>query len=147
MREPRYLSTSVLNGDGQMWVLGGYNDNNPKKATEYFRYTISWKPNIDGSKKNHFNFRYKPKGKGRWRKGKPLPADLRDSGIESHCSFALNKTHVFLAGGNYFFSKYNDIFFILKPKVEVSGKKDHLSHLPFVILALKIIVHWRAIVW
>ena len=43
MREPRYLSTSVLNGDGQMWVLGGYNDNNPKKATEYFRYTITVK--------------------------------------------------------------------------------------------------------
>ena len=49
--------------------------------------------------KKIINFRYKPKGRGRWRKGKPLPADLRDSGIESHCSFALNKTHVFLAGG------------------------------------------------
>ena len=33
MREPRYLATSVLNGDGNMWVLGGYNDNNPKKAS------------------------------------------------------------------------------------------------------------------
>ena len=36
---------------------------------------------------------------GRWKKGKPLPADLRDSGIESHCAFALNSSHVFLAGG------------------------------------------------
>ena len=52
-------------------------------------------------------FKYKaPPRKGRWKKGKPLPADLRDSGIESHCSFALNKTHIFMGKTSLNLIKY-----------------------------------------
>ena len=87
MREERYYATTVLNDDGNMWVMGGYAGNNPKKATEIFKYKA-------------------PPRKGRWKKGKPLPADLRDSGIESHCSFALNKTHIFMGKTSLNLIKY-----------------------------------------
>jgi len=28
---------------------------------------------------------FRPEGKGRWRKGPPLPPELRDTGIQGHC--------------------------------------------------------------
>ena len=80
MNEKRYLATAVLNEDGHMWVFGGTSNSKAAQSTEVF----------------HYNPR---NGQGRWQRANPLPADLRDSGLESHCSVRLNASHVFVAGG------------------------------------------------
>ena len=66
MNHARYRASSVLNKNGDMWVLGGTSGNLSSDSTEVYEY--------------------KAGGKGTWRKGHPLPPDYRDSGIESHCT-------------------------------------------------------------
>ena len=80
MKHKRYLAAAVLDNDDKMWVLGGTHDSKPSEDTEIFQYQP-------------------PPRTSRWRRGRPLPADLRDSGISSHCAVRLNRTHVFIAGG------------------------------------------------
>lgn len=80
MAHKRYYATSVLDERGNMWVLGGTHNSKASDSTEIYRY----KP--------------LPRG-GRWSRGKPLPPDLRDSGISGHCTVRLNKTHILLVGG------------------------------------------------
>ncbi len=66
MKNTRRFASSVLDGNGDMWVLGGTADNNASDSTEVYDY--------------------RPKGAGTWRKGHALPPDYRDTGIESHCT-------------------------------------------------------------
>jgi hypothetical protein len=80
MTHKRYQAASVLDDRGDIWVLGGTHDSRAADTTEVFQYQS-------------------PPRKGRWRKGRPLPADLRDSGISSHCAVRVNKTHIMVAGG------------------------------------------------
>merc|ERR1711935_145106 len=81
MAQKRHLATSVLDVNGDMWVLGGTANSSAADSTEIYNY----KPPDSGF--------------GRWRKGFPLPAALRDTGLQSHCSVKINRTHIFLAGG------------------------------------------------
>ena len=67
MTHKRYYAASVMDDKGNMWVLGGTHDSKNADSTEIYQY------------------RPKPRH-GRWRKGYPLPADLRDTGISSHCA-------------------------------------------------------------
>ena len=80
MTQKRYQAAAVLDDKGNMWVLGGTHGSTSADSTEIFQYAP-------------------PPRTGRWRKGRPLPADLRDSGIDSHCAVRLNTTHIFIAGG------------------------------------------------
>ncbi len=66
MTQKRYYSSSVLNEDGDMWVLGGIASDIASDTTEVYAY--------------------KPNGEGVWKKGPPLPPDYKDTGIESHCT-------------------------------------------------------------
>ena len=81
MGQTRHLSASILDPNGDMWVLGGSSNSSAADSTEIYQY----KP--------------QSRGFGRWRKGFPLPPDLRDTGVESHCSVSINSTHKFLGGG------------------------------------------------
>ena len=69
MAKNRSRSTSVLDEEGNMWVMGGTYEDGASDSTEVYVY--------------------QPKGTGYWRKGKPLPPDYRDTGIESHCTVRL----------------------------------------------------------
>ena len=84
MTQKRYYGTSVLDPNGDMWVLGGTANSSNADSTEVYQY----KP--------------RPRS-GRWRKGYPLPTALRDTGIESQCNVRINSSHVFMAGGMYLF--------------------------------------------
>ena len=84
MTQKRYYGTSVLDPNGDMWVLGGTANSSNADSTEVYQY----KP--------------RPRS-GRWRKGYPLPTALRDTGIESQCNVRINSSHVFMAGGTYLF--------------------------------------------
>ena len=78
----RKFSGSVLDQNGDFWILGGsggYND--ASDSTEIYNYQSA------------------VRGFGRWRKGFPLPTELRDTGLESQCSVKINSTHIFMAGG------------------------------------------------
>ena len=85
MTQKRYYGASVLDPNGDMWVLGGTANSSNADSTEVYQY----KP--------------RPRS-GRWRKGYPLPTALRDTGIESQCNVRINSSHVFMAGGMYQFS-------------------------------------------
>jgi hypothetical protein len=61
--EARHYAASVLDERGNLWMLGGVNGTSAADSTEIF------------------DFRSR-----RWRKGRPLPSDLRDSGIAYHCA-------------------------------------------------------------
>ena len=82
MTQKRYYGASVLDPNGDMWVLGGTANSSNADSTEVYQY----KP--------------LPRS-GRWRKGYPLPTALRDTGIESQCNVRINSSHVFMAGGMY----------------------------------------------
>ena len=84
MTQKRYYGTSVIDPNGDMWVLGGTANSSNADSTEVYQY----KP--------------RPRS-GRWRKGYPLPTALRDTGIESQCNVRINSSHVFMAGGMYLF--------------------------------------------
>ena len=84
MTQKRYYGASVLDPNGDMWVLGGTANSSNADSTEVYQY----KP--------------LPRS-GRWRKGYPLPTALRDTGIESQCNVRINSSHVFMAGGMYLF--------------------------------------------
>ena len=62
----RSRATSVINKDGNLWVIGGTADNKAVKSTEAYEY--------------------KPLGRGAWGPGPQLPIDYRYTGIESHCT-------------------------------------------------------------
>ena len=81
MAQKRHLSASLLDPNGNMWVLGGTSSSSTFDATEIYQYKT------------------KSRGFGRWRKGFPLPPALRDTGIEGHCAVSINSTHKFLVGG------------------------------------------------
>ena len=66
MQFKRFYASSVLNNEGDMWVLGGTAVNNASDTSEVYAYG--------------------PRGTGRWQKGPPLPPDYRDTGLESHCT-------------------------------------------------------------
>jgi hypothetical protein len=66
MAHRRFYASSVLNKDGNLWVLGGTAEDKASDTTEVYEY--------------------RPKGEGTWRTGPPLPDDYRDTGIESHCT-------------------------------------------------------------
>ena len=99
MTQKRYRVSSVLNENGDMWVLGGVSQ------------LINNETDINGVRQININhlmtevYEYLPDGAGRWRTGRPLPAAYRDSGIESHCTIRINTTHVFMGGG--FLSSHN----------------------------------------
>ena len=80
MANKRHQASSVLDKNGDMWVLGGTANSSAADSTEIYNYKT-------------------PVGSGRWRKGFPLPAALRDTGLQSHCSVKINRTHIFMAGG------------------------------------------------
>ena len=66
MNHKRYYASSVLDENGNIWVMGGTAEDAASDTTEIYEY--------------------KPKGHGVWRKGPQLPGDYRDTGIESHCT-------------------------------------------------------------
>ena len=68
MKHTRFYASSVLNEDGDMWVIGGAapGSDNASDTTEVYTYL--------------------PRGKGKWRTGPALPPAYRDTGIESHCT-------------------------------------------------------------
>ena len=71
MLEKRYYSSSVLDQNGNLWVLGGTHNSTNSDSTEVYEY--------------------KPAPKmGKWRKGYPLPTELRDTGLESQCAVRYN---------------------------------------------------------
>jgi len=72
----RHYAASVLDENGDMWVLGGFDGPQSAGTTEIFQFSSR-----------------------RWRRGRPLPSELRDSGISSQCAVRINKTHVLMAGG------------------------------------------------
>ena len=57
MIKKRYLASSTLDKNGNLWVLGGTANSSNADSTEVYEY--------------------KPGGKGLWRKGYPLPVDYR----------------------------------------------------------------------
>ena len=81
MAEKRTFATSVLDYNGDMWVLGGALNSSEAELTEIYNYQSA------------------ERGFGRWRKGFPLPTVFRDTGLQSHCSVKINRTHIFMAGG------------------------------------------------
>ena len=81
MSNKRNFATSVLDENGDIWVLGGTANSSAADSTEIYNYKT---PDL---------------GSGRWRKGFPLPAALRETGLQSHCSVKINRTHIFMAGG------------------------------------------------
>lgn len=71
MAHKRNHASSVLDADGNLWVLGGVDGSDNADSTEIFDF-----------------------GNDRWRKGRPLPAELRDSGLNSHCAVrSLNENY------------------------------------------------------
>ncbi len=76
MLHKRNRATSVLNEDGDLWVIGGIDGSDSAFSTEIFDFKTR-----------------------KWREGTPLPLDLQESGISSHCTVSINGTHVFMAGG------------------------------------------------
>ena len=57
MAKKRYYASSTLDKNGNLWVLGGTANSTTADSTEVYEY--------------------KSEGKGRWRKGYPLPVDYR----------------------------------------------------------------------
>ena len=76
MLEKRYRAEAILDPEDNMWVLGGTHDSQSILTSEVYVHKT-----------------------GSWRKGRNLPSDLRDSGLDSFCAVKLNKTHIFIAGG------------------------------------------------
>ena len=82
MNQKRHLAASVLNKEGNFWMLGGTlggsgtDSTDSADSTEFYEY-----------------------GKKRWRKGPPLPSGLRDTGLQSHCALRLNSKQMFMSGG------------------------------------------------
>ena len=73
LEQKRSWASSVLDKDGNMWVIGGKNGKSSVIQTAKYHY--------------------------RWQNGKPLPQELTLSGIEGHCTVRINDTHIFMAGG------------------------------------------------
>lgn len=86
MIEKRHGAASVIDENGNLWVLGGTYDSKSADSTEIYDY--------------------KSNGRGTWKQSYPLPGVLRDTGLDSHCAVRINSSHVFMAGGyarNYTF--------------------------------------------
>ncbi len=73
MRFKRHQAASVLDKDGNMWMLGGIDGSDSADATEIFDFA-----------------------ENRWREGHPLPRELRDSGLSSHCAVRWGYTPISL---------------------------------------------------
>ena len=65
MTNERYYGSSVLTPEGDLWVLGGTHNSKTADSTEVLEY----KPRDESAEP-----------KGRFRKGFPLPTELRDTG-------------------------------------------------------------------
>ena len=63
MMVPRLFAKSSLDEDGNLWVMGGTHESTASLTTEVYIYE-----------------------ENRWTRGYELPASLRDTGIESHCT-------------------------------------------------------------
>ncbi len=63
MHHKRHRAASVLDEDGNMWVLGGIDGSDSADSTEVFDFASR-----------------------RWTRGYPMPSELRDSGLSSHCA-------------------------------------------------------------
>ena len=114
MTQKRVGASSVLDGNGDMWVLGGSANSSASDSTEIYEYRPSKKdPNARRTKCNQFCQSQTPdnpaccisvpdlqvEDAGHWRKGFPLPIELRDTGIAQTCTVKINSTHIFMAGG------------------------------------------------
>ena len=81
MTHKRHQAASVLDKNGDLWVLGGTSNFSAADSTEIYNYKSA------------------DRGFGNWRKGFPLPQALRDTGLQSTCTVKINSTHIFMAGG------------------------------------------------
>ena len=63
LKHARNFASSNIDKDGNLWVIGGASGSKAAESTEIFDFQ-----------------------KQRWRRGLPLPKELRDSGLSSHCS-------------------------------------------------------------
>lgn len=114
MTQKRVGASSVLDGNGDMWVLGGSANSSASDSTEVYDFKPSKKDlNVKKTKCDQVCQLQTPdnpaccslvpdieaKDAGRWRKGFPLPNILRDTGISNNCAVRINSTHVFMAGG------------------------------------------------
>ena len=84
MIENRHLSASTLDINGDLWVIGGIDDNIQNQTDNSVTTEV---------------YEYRPEGNGLWRSGYELPGLLRDFGIQSQCVLQINSSHVFMAGG------------------------------------------------
>ena len=66
MKVKRDRPASSLTKGGNIWIIGGRNEKEEGLTSTETYY-------------------YKPKGKGKWRKGPDIPKDLA-GGLESHCA-------------------------------------------------------------
>ncbi len=67
MNDKRHYAASVLDQNGNLWVIGGHHDSQAAGSTEVYEYKA-------------------PPREGRWRRGYPLPSELRDTGLSDHCA-------------------------------------------------------------
>ena len=89
LTEKRYQAASVLDVNGDMWVLGGTSNSSAADSTEIYNYKPP-RRTLDQLEAGEG---------GTWRKGFPLPEALRDTGLQSQCTVKINSTHIFMAGG------------------------------------------------
>ena len=68
MKRRRDRAAGVLNRDGNLWVLGGRDDEEGEEGLSSSEV-----------------YEYQSKGNGKWKKGPKLPKDL-PGGLESHCA-------------------------------------------------------------
>ena len=68
MKRRRDRAAGVLNRDGNLWVIGGRDDEEGEEGLSSSEV-----------------YEYQSKGNGKWKKGPKLPKDL-PGGLESHCA-------------------------------------------------------------
>ena len=66
MTQKRSYGSAALDQDGNLWMIGGSSDKDEDMSTEIYKY--------------------KPKGKGGWKKGPTFPMGYGFSGIDSQCT-------------------------------------------------------------
>ena len=113
MTQKRNRASSVLDINGDMWIIGGTANSTASDSTEIYNYKpakgwggqrvacdqVCQREQPDNPACCQLIKDIQAKEAGRWRKGFPLPQALRDTGLQDTCAIKINKTHVFLAGG------------------------------------------------
>jgi len=105
MGNKRSYGSSVLDKNGDMWVIGGSANSSAADSTEIYNYQSA------------------DRGFGNWRKGFPLPQLLRDNGLENTCTVKINSTHIFMVGGYAREYVVSDV--VDNTKVEGKWRRDH----------------------